>query len=228
MAKPWGAAKEKENVALLFSSCSLLSRLLSQAARACLPRPSVNRCIWKSPFSVLLITFKARRGRSIHTKKLKVHKQTNTTLVACNSVVIPNESAVILATVDFKAMTSCLEMLSSFSTDSFSCWRFFLALFSTSISNSCFSWSDRISSSALLIFTWRSRIFAAACETSEYRIFCYRSKFWPFLGYWSNSENFFPWKMVLFSIQMTVVVISNLVFKFLTPQRLSLSYLPAG
>ena len=140
--------------------------------------------MWKSLFSVLLITIKARSGRSIHTKKVKkVHKQRNTTLVACNSVVIPNESAVILATVDFKAMTSCLEMLSSFSMDSFSCWRFFLALFSTSISNSCFSWSDRISSSALLTFSWRSRIFAAACETSEYRIFSYQSKFWPFLGY---------------------------------------------
>ena len=54
-------------------------------------------------------------------QRFNVDKQTNTTLVACNSVVIPNESAVILATVDFKAMTSCLEMLSSFSKDSFSC-----------------------------------------------------------------------------------------------------------
>lgn len=54
-------------------------------------------------------------------QRCNVDKQTNTTLVACNSVVIPNESAVILATVDFKAMTSCLEMLSSFSMDSFSC-----------------------------------------------------------------------------------------------------------
>ena len=183
VAKPWEASKEKENISLPFSSRPSLLRLLSRTAHACLPRPSMNRCMWKSLFSVLLITFLARRGSSIHTKKLKVHKQTNTTLVACSSVVIPNESAVILATVNFKAMTSCLEMLSSFSMDSFSCWRFFLALFSTSISNSCFSWSDRISSSALLIFTWRSRIFAAACETSEYRIFCYRSKFWPFLGY---------------------------------------------
>lgn len=47
-------------------------------------------------------------------QRFNVDKLTNTTLVACNSVVIPNESAVILATVDFKAMTSCLEMLSSF------------------------------------------------------------------------------------------------------------------
>lgn len=54
-------------------------------------------------------------------QRFNVDEQTNTTLVACNSVVIPNESAVILATVDFKAMTSCLEMLSSFSMDSFSC-----------------------------------------------------------------------------------------------------------
>ena len=54
-------------------------------------------------------------------QRFNVDKLTNTTLVACNSVVIPNESAVILATVDFKAMTSCLEMLSSFSMDSFSC-----------------------------------------------------------------------------------------------------------
>lgn len=86
------------------------------------------------------------------------------TFVACNSVVIPRESAVIFATVDFRAMTSCLEMFSSFSSESFSCCRHFLALFSTSSSNSCFSWRDLTSSSALVILNWRSWIFAVALQ----------------------------------------------------------------